>query len=167
VNVPIIDNGTAATRLAFSIMLLAMVLYRVLLMRSSDANAQRLLEQGEIEVDRRRTRWIPAFYAGWVVSALVEVWWLGSRLDPTIALVGSALTCLAIVLRVRSRQVQGAAWTWRRFEGQTRLTSRFGPVDDLADGMELAGIPLLHGAAITGVTAWVMMSGFKKGLSSS
>ena len=163
-NLPIIDNGSVATRLAFSVMLLAAVLYRVSLMRVSEANAKRLLQQGRTEVARERTRWFPALYAGWVAIALVEVWWVESRLDPVIAVVGSGLTCLAVTLRARSLRAQGGAWTWRRFEGQAPPPSRFGSLDDLADSMELVGIPLLHGAAITAVTAWVMMSGWQKGM---
>jgi len=164
VNLPIVDNGSEATRLAFSLMLLAAVLYRVSLTRASDVNAERLLQQGRAEVGRERTRWLPALYAGWVAVALLEVWWLEARLDPAIAVVGCVLTCLAIALRARSRRARGEAWTWRRFEGQEASASRFGSLDDLADSMELAGIPLLHGAAITAITAWVLMSGFRKGL---
>ena len=74
------------TRILFSLILGVVVLERLVELILSTRNARRVLARGGVEVGSGHYRWMVAVHSLFLVSCLVEVWWLQPPFVPPLAL---------------------------------------------------------------------------------
>jgi methyltransferase len=148
-------GATAASRIAFSLLVAAVAAARLGEIRLAERNRRRLLARGAVEAAPGHYPAMVALHAAWLPCCLLEVW-LGRRpFIPALALVALPLLAAAFALRYWVIATLGERWTTRILAlPGAPLISR-GPYrwlrhpNYLAVTVEIAALPLVHTAWLT------------------
>lgn len=134
-------------------LLAAMGARRLIELRQSRRNQQRLLAQGARLAEEPNYRWMVALHAGVLIGAGVEVGVLKRPLLPPLAATAGCILVFAIALRWWAIRALGAHWNVRVVASTHLGVSTGGPYrwiqhpNYLAVFLELAALPMVH-------TAW-------------
>ena len=145
------------TRGLFTGLVALVAVERLWELRLARRNASRLLARGGVEVGAGHYPWMVGLHTAFLASSLAEVWLLGRPFLPVLAVVALAALALASGLRAWAIQTLGERWTTRVIvlPGAARVVS--GPYrylahpNYLAVALEIAALPLVHGAWMTAV----------------
>ncbi len=155
------------TRWLYTALLGVMVGERLLELRISQRNRKWLMARGAVEVGQGHYPWMVLLHGLFLLSCLVEVWWLDRPFIPLLALVSTVALVLSMALRHWVIATLGHRWTTRVFclPGEPVVTS--GPFrylrhpNYLAVMVEIVALPLIHTAWMTAVlfsaaNAWLL-----------
>ncbi|NHZ73004.1 MAG: hypothetical protein GWP16_00835 [Nitrospirae bacterium] len=137
-------------------------LERLLELWIAGRNRSRLLSQGAVEVGKDHYPWMVLLHTTFLVAAPLEVWALGRRFIPALALSMMVVLVTAMALRYWVIVTLGRRWTTRvlLLPEEPRITT--GPFrllphpNYLAVIMEIAALPLVHTAWLTALTYSVL-----------
>jgi methyltransferase len=145
------------SRVAFSLLIAAVALQRLWELALSRRHLRALLARGAREVGASHYPWMVALHTAFLVACLAEVWLLGRPFRLPLALGALAVLAVAVALRLWTLASLGERWTTRVLvlPGEPLVTA--GPYrwlrhpNYLVVVLELAAIPLVHGAWLTAV----------------
>jgi methyltransferase len=145
------------SRTLFSALVLLVALERVVELAISNRNLKRSLARGGVEYGRNHYPWMVAMHTCFLVACLAEVWLLdrGFHTIPGWSMV--ALVVGAMVLRYWAIATLGESWNTRVVVVPGERAVAGGPYrfvrhpNYLAVVVEVAALPLLHGAWLTAV----------------
>jgi methyltransferase len=134
---------------------------RLIELRISRRNQQRLIERGAVRVADPNFRWMVALHTGILVSAALEVWLLDRPFIPALAAVMALLFLLANAVRWRVIATLADHWNV-----QVVSSTRLGVVSSgpyrwvrhpnySAVFVEMMALPLIHTAWITAVVGGI------------
>lgn len=143
------------TRTIYTGLVLAVALVRLAELGLARRNFARCLARGGIEAGAGHYPWMVAVHVAWLAGCVLEVWLLGRPFRPALAAVALALLAGAMALRWWVIATLGDRWTTRIvcLPGAELVTG--GPYrwlrhpNYLAVIVEIAALPLVHGAWIT------------------
>ena len=158
---------SADTRLLYTGLVAAVAATRLLELRLARRNFGRTLARGGVEAGAGHYPWMMALHTAWLAACPLEVWLLGRPFRPALAAVALALLAGAMALRWWVIATLGERWTTRVvcLPGAEPVTG--GPYrwlrhpNYLAVVVEVAALPLVHGAWLTalvasGLNAWLL-----------
>ena len=162
--------GGIDTRLAFTVVVLAIAAQRLIELRVANRNTSRLVHRGGREVGARHYPWMVALHTAFLISCVAEVWIAARPVPPMIALVSLAVLVAAQGMRWWVLRTLGERWTTRVIvvPGERLVTA--GPYrwlhhpNYLAVVLEIAAIPMLAMAWLTAVVfsvANLVLLGFR------
>lgn len=134
-----------------------LALQRVWELRLSRRNAAALLASGGREHAAAHYRTMKLLHTGWFLAMLVEVFLLRRRYRPRLAAVASAVFVLGQSLRYAAIRALGARWTTRVITVpgakvvNTGIYRYLRHPNYLGVVLELATVPLIHGAYLTSI----------------
>lgn len=148
--------------IAFTALVLAVALQRLLELRRSARNERYLRAHGAIEHAPGQMKWMRALHAGWLGAMLLEAW--VSRRVPPVAIVVGALVAFTVgqALRVAAMSALGRRWSVKIFTLRdappvTGGIFRFMRHPNyLGVILEIASLPLLGGAYATAIVASIL-----------
>jgi len=149
----------ASTSPFYAVFLTFVAVQRLVEVRVSSRNARRLLDRGAIELAREQLPWMIALHAALLAACPLEVVFAGRPLVPAVAAPAAALFAAAELLRLSAIRALGPRWSIRVIvvPGETLVAT--GPYrwlrhpNYLAVAVEVAAIPMIHGAWITAAVA--------------
>ncbi len=133
------------------------VAQRLVELRVSRRNERRLRARGAVEHGAGHWPWMVALHSAFLVSCVAEPWLLERPVAPWLAVTAAAVVALGLGLRVWSLATLGERWTARVLVLPGAPLVATGPYrllrhpNYLAVALEIAAIPLLHGAWLTAV----------------
>ena len=149
------------SRELYLVLLVAVVCERLVELVLTARNARRLEARGGYEVGRGHFPVMAILHTGLLVAAPLEVWWLDRPFAPALGFTMLAVVAFTMALRYWAVITLGDRWTARVFvvPGESPVTG--GPYrflrhpNYLAVILEVAALPLVHGAWITALVASV------------
>ena len=149
------------TRWLFTVLVLAVLVQRALEARVSQRNAERMLAAGGREHARRQFLAMVLLHPSWLAAMLIEVWMFDRRPVPIVAALGLAALVLGQALRLLAIRTLGPRWSARIItlpdvEPVTGGIYRYlRHPNYVGVVLEIAGLPLVHGAWVTAIAASV------------
>ena len=143
------------SRLWWTFLLLLVAVQRLAELRLSARNARRLLAQGGVEAGRGHMPLLVALHVGFLIACPLEVWRLDRPLRWWLAAPALVVLGLAQLLRIWAIRSLGERWSVRVIVVPGVAPVESGPYrhirhpNYLAVILEIASIPLIHGAWIT------------------
>ena len=143
------------SRLWWTFLLLLVVVQRLAELRLSARNARRLLARGGVEAGRGHMPLLVALHVGFLIACPLEVWRLDRPLRWWLAAPALVVLGLAQLLRIWAIRSLGERWSVRVIVVPGVAPVESGPYrhirhpNYLAVILEIASIPLIHGAWIT------------------
>jgi methyltransferase len=145
----------ADSRTLYSVLIAGVAAQRLFELRLSRRHLRALLARGGFEAAPRHYRAMVILHGAFLAACLLEVWLLRRPWRPALAAAMAALLLAAAALRVWAIATLGERWTTRIvcLPGAPRVVA--GPYrflrhpNYLAVAMEMAALPLLHGAWLT------------------
>jgi methyltransferase len=145
------------SRILYTVLIGCVAAQRLLELRLSRRHLRALLARGGFEAAPRHYRAMVTLHGAFLAACLLEVWLLHRPLRPLLAAAMAALLAAAAALRVWAIATLGERWTTRIvcLPGAPRVVA--GPYrflrhpNYLAVVVEMAALPLLHGAWLTAV----------------
>jgi methyltransferase len=143
------------TKIFFLVLLAALAAQRLVELRRSRRNESAMRKQGGREHVPEQVPWMKALHSAWFVSMGLELWLLDPPWNPWVAAVALIGAVTGQWLRYEAMRSLGSRWSVRVFtlpgeppvsDGIFRLVRHpnyFGVV------LELAAVPLIHGAVLT------------------
>jgi len=151
------DKAGSSSLIAFVVVLIVLALQRLFELRLSRRNEAHMQAQGGREHDSGHFRWMKLLHASWFVAMLAEAWWLRRPFKPLLAAVAFVTFLAGQSLRYAAIRTLGPRWS-------VRIMTLPGapPVDRgiyrylrhpnyLGVVLEIAAVPLLHGAYLTSI----------------
>jgi methyltransferase len=143
------------SRVAFTVLIGVIAAQRLLELRTSGRNMRALVARGGYEVGASHYPWMVALHSAFLVSCVAEVWLLDRPFRTARALPWLVVLVAALALRWWTLRSLGERWTTRVMvlPGAPLVTR--GPYrwlrhpNYLVVVLELAAIPMLHGAWLT------------------
>jgi len=170
VELELTDFATRETRLLFTVIVAVFAVRQIALILRSNRGASAHVESGATELAAERVAKLPILYVASWVGALGEVWLMPSQALAPVAALGLALLAFAALVRHQTQSAAGEGWTYRRFGDPPRPAappSSLIPEPDVAAiRADVVGVPLLHGAVISGLTCFVLATAWQRGLAS-
>jgi methyltransferase len=123
----------------------------------SRANGRAAFENGAFEVGQRHYRWMAAMHLAFFASCAAEVVLLDRPFPGAVGFVALGLALLAQVLRYAAVRALGKRWNVRIIVWPLAAPVTTGPYrfvrhpNYVAVAVELACVPLVHGAFVTAV----------------
>ena len=125
------------------------------------------LERGGIEFGADHFPWMSAVHTAFLVSCVLEVWWLDRPFIPWLAAIMLVAAAAAQTLRYWAIATLGSYWNVRVIVVPQALAVDRGPYrylrhpNYLAVGIEMIAIPMIHTAMLTAVVfsllnAWIL-----------
>jgi methyltransferase len=145
----------AGSRLLYTLLIAGVAAQRLAELRLARRHQLALLARGGVEVAPRHYRAMVVLHAAFLVACPLEVWWLRRPFRPALAAAMAVLLAAAQVLRYWAIATLGERWTTRIvcLPGVPLVAG--GPYrflrhpNYLAVVVEMAALPLLHGAWLT------------------
>jgi methyltransferase len=143
------------SRIAFTALVALVAAQRVGELRISARHLRPLKARGAIEVGAGHYPWMVALHTSFLVSCVAEVWLLGRTWRPVLAAPAVTILVLALALRWWTLATLGERWTTRVLVVPGEGLIESGPYrwlrhpNYLVVVMEIAAIPLVHGAWLT------------------
>lgn len=147
-----------STELVFVVLVLSVAAQRLWEVRKSAQHEARLRAAGAVEHAPEQMRWMRLVHAGWLLAAPLEVWLLDRPFLPALAIAASLVFFAGQLLRFAAMRALGERWTVRilTLPHAPPVTSgifrHLRHPNYLGVILELAALPLLHGAWITAIT---------------
>jgi methyltransferase len=147
------------TELAFSAVVLAVGAQRLFELRLSRRNEARLRARGGRELAPRQMLAMTALHSAWLAATPLEVLLAQRELDVRLAVPAAVVFSLGQALRYAAMHGLGERWCVKiiTLPGGTRVTSgiysRLRHPNYLGVALEIAALPLLHGAWVTALGA--------------
>ena len=144
------------SRVLYSAFLLILAVQRMFELRLSKRNATRAFLEGAKEAAPHQVPWMTAMHSLWFVSCAAEVW-MGASFHQGIFVVSLAVTVIGQTLRYAAIRTLGPRWNVRiiHFPGkppvQTGIYRLVRHPNYLGVVLEIAAVPMLHGAWMTSV----------------
>ncbi len=146
------------TRALYTLLVAVVAGQRLLELVVSDRHRRALLARGGVEHGAGHYPFMVLLHATFLPACVAEVWFLHRPLDLVVAVVAGAFLAGAMLLRFWTIDTLGERWCTRVIvvPGLEAVTS--GPFrfvrhpNYLAVAVEMAAIPLVHGAWLTAVT---------------
>lgn len=146
------------TRALYTLLVAVVAGQRLLELVVSDRHRRALLARGGVEHGAGHYPFMVLLHATFLPACVAEVWFLHRPLDLVVAVVAGAFLTGAMLLRFWTIDTLGERWCTRVIvvPGLEAVTS--GPFrfvrhpNYLAVAVEMAAIPLVHGAWLTAVT---------------
>lgn len=143
------------TRTAFTALVAAVALQRLLELRRSARNEETIRARGGREHAPWQMPWMRGLHASWLVASLVEVWLVPRPFARPLAAAALVGLLVGQALRLSAMRTLGWRWTVRimtvpGLRPVCRGIYRF--VDHpnyLGVGLEIAALPLVHSAYVT------------------
>ena len=143
------------TRWLYTGLVLLMAVERLAELVVAGRHQRWLVAQGAVEIGRGHYPWMVLQHVLFLISCLVEVWWLGRPFYPALAATMGIVLVLSMLLRYWVIATLGRRWTTRIFclPGEPVITS--GPYrylrhpNYLAVVGEILALPLIHTAWLT------------------
>lgn len=147
------------SKILFTALVVAVAFQRLLELRLSRKNERLLRARGAIEYAPEQVEWMTALHSGWLVAMPLEVWMLNRTFEPRVAIaallavVGGQLLRYAAIYGLRDR------WNVRvlSVRGEPAIRSgiykRLRHPNYLGVVLEIAALPLVHGAWLTATVA--------------
>ncbi len=140
------------SKIAFTVLVAAVAVQRLVELGISRRNRRALLAQGGVPVGDGHYPVMVALHASFLISAVAEVWLVPRPWRPGLAIAMLALLSLAMVVRVWTIRTLGERWTTRIvvLPGAPMVTT--GPYrwlrhpNYLVVVVELVALPMVHGA---------------------
>lgn len=152
------------TRVAFTVLVVAVALQRLWELRRSARNEAALRAAGGREHAPGQMPWMRALHATWLVAMLAEVWLLSAPIVPALSIVAGIAFVIGQALRLAAMHRLGGRWTVKvmTVPGERAVASGvFRYVrhpNYLGVVLEIAALPLIHGAWITAIV-WSVANG--------
>lgn len=149
------------SRVAFTVLVAAVALQRLWEVRRSARNERALLAAGGREHAPEQMPWMRALHAGWLVAMVLEVWLLDRVAPGWLAVPALLLFVAGQVLRLAAMRALGPRWTVKIFTVPGEVAIDRGVYrhvrhpNYLGVVLELAALPLVHGAWLTALVASV------------
>lgn len=146
---------TPGTRAAFTALVLALVVQRLLELRRSRLNQAELLRRGGREHGQGHFPLMAGVHATWFLAMLAEVHVLGSELSVPLTAIAALLTLAGQALRLSAMQALGVRWCVRIVTLPGAAPVRSGIYrwmrhpNYVGVVLEILAVPLLHGASLT------------------
>lgn len=143
------------TRLAFTALVVLVALQRLVELRRSAQNEAKLRERGGREHAPGQMPWMRLLHLGWLVAMPLEVWLLARPWVTELAAPALALFLVGQALRVLAMRTLRTRWTVKIMtlpEAPPVTAGVFRYVrhpNYLGVVLELAALPLVHGAYLT------------------
>jgi len=145
----------ADTRVLYTLLIAGVAAQRLVELQLSQRHQRALEERGAVEVAPRQYRAMVLLHGAFLIACPLEVWWLRRPFRPVLAVAMAALLVAAQVLRYWAIATLGERWTTRIvcLPGVPLVSG--GPYrflrhpNYLAVAVEMAALPLLHGAWLT------------------
>lgn len=143
------------TRTLFYALLALLAGQRLLELRLSKQNEERLLQQGGREHAAEHFGVMKLLHTGWFVAMIAEVAWLRRPFRPALAAIAGLAALLGQALRYAAIRTLGRRWTVRVVTMPDRPPVRRGIYrylrhpNYLGVVLEIAAVPLLHTAYLT------------------
>lgn len=121
----------------------------------SRSNERRLRARGAVEHAAWQMPILSLLHAAWLVSIVAEVWLLRPPFRPWLASLALIAFLLGQALRLAAIRTLGERWTVRvlTLPATPRVTrgiySRLGHPNYIGVALEIASLPLIHGAVVT------------------
>ncbi len=150
-----IPAGAAASRLLYTLLVAGVAVQRLLELRVARRHRLALLARGGVEVAPRHYRAMVVLHTGFLLACPLEVWCLRRPFRPALAAAMGALFLAAQALRYWAMSALGERWTTRIVCLPGAPLVAGGPYrflrhpNYLAVAVEMAALPLLHGAWLT------------------
>jgi methyltransferase len=145
------------TQAAFTLIVALVAAQRLAELAHSGRNEARLRARGAIEHAPRQVSMLAMLHGAWLVSMVAEVWLLDRLLQLRDAIPALLLFLIGQLLRLTAIRTLGDRWTvgvWT-LPGVPRLRSglyaRLPHPNYLGVALEIAALPLVHGAVVTAV----------------
>ena len=141
----------------FCSIIAAVILQRLLELRLSQRNEAYLIARGGQKHSDNLLGIVKVLQVSWWLAMLVEVWWLDRPFIPTWAAVGLLVTVIGQILRYLSMQALGYRWTLPIITVPGIPPVKHGIYRYLRHPnwlgvmLEIAGLPLIHGAYLTSI----------------
>lgn len=149
------SEGIVNTRTLFYLLVALLAGQRLLELRLSRRNQERLVQQGGREHAAAHFRVMKLLHTGWFVAMVAEVGWLRRPFRPPLAAVAALAAVLGQFLRYAAIRTLGRRWTVRIVTVPGRRPVRHGIYrylrhpNYLGVVLEIAAVPLLHTAYLT------------------
>jgi methyltransferase len=146
------------TRVAFTALVALVAAQRLVEMRVSRRHEDALRARGAIESAPRQMAVMAALHGTWLVAMVVEVWWRQPPFRPGRAAAAFALFGAGQALRWSAQRALGPRWTTRvmTLPSEPPVTTGIYRYvrhpNYLGVVLEMAALPLVHGAVWTCVT---------------
>ena len=151
------DLAALDSRVAYTILVALVAAERAIELVISSRNAARAFARGGVEAGRSNYGWMVPLHALFLLACPAEVWLLDRPWIPAIGVPSLVLLAAAMALRYWVVQALAGRWTTRVvFVPGDPLVST-GPFrylrhpNYLAVAVEIAALPLIHGAWLTAV----------------
>ena len=150
------------SRVAFTILVVMVAVQRVAELAHSRRNEAGLRARGAIEHAPWQVSMLTVLHGAWLVSMVAEVWLLRSSFRPGLALFAMVVFIVGQVLRLAAIRTLGDRWTVRVMTLPTTrrvtqgLYSWLPHPNYLGVALEIASLPLVHGAVVTAVVFSVL-----------
>jgi len=150
------------SRVAYTALVAIVAILRLAELRISARNVAALEARGAVEVGAGHYPWVVMVHASWLVGCVLEVWLLDRPWIAGLGLPMLALFAAGMGLRLWTIRTLGGRWSTRVvvLPGEPLVTT--GPFrwlrhpNYLGVVLELAALPLVHGAWITAVAFSVL-----------
>jgi methyltransferase len=145
------------TRLVFAGFVAGLGLQRLLELRLSQRNEQRMRQRGGHEHSPETYRWIVSLHAAWFTAMILEVFAARRRFRPWLAVLALPLFAAGQALRLTAIRTLGWRWSTRVMtvpgpEGAPVRHGIYGHIrhpNYLGVELEILAVPLLHSAYLT------------------
>ena len=150
------------SRVAYTALVAIVAILRLAELRISARNVAALEARGAVEVGAGHYPWVVMVHASWLIGCVLEVWLLDRPWIAGLGLPMLALFAAGMGLRLWTIRTLGGRWSTRVvvLPGEPLVTT--GPFrwlrhpNYLGVVLELAALPLVHGAWITAVAFSVL-----------
>jgi methyltransferase len=143
------------SRIAFTMFVSLVAAQRLWELHRSARNEARLREMGGVEHAPEQMKWMRALHASWLVAMLLEVWLLDAPFIPALAVVAMIVFGIGQGLRIAAIHELGFRWTVKimTVPGEDAISSGLFKYirhpNYVGVVLEIAALPLIHGAFIT------------------
>lgn len=150
------------SRVAFTIVIALVTIQRLAELAYSRRNEARLRARGAIEHAPWQVLMLAVLHGAWLVSIVAEVWLRRPPFRPGLALLAMAVFMIGQALRLAAIRTLGDRWTVRvmTLPATRRITrglySWLPHPNYVGVSLEIASLPLVHGAVVTAVVFSVL-----------
>ena len=143
------------TRIVFTLVVGFVAVARIAELVASRRNERRLRARGGREFGARHYPWMVMLHTSFLISGPAEVWLLDRPARPIVTIVAAAVLAVATVLRIWVLRTLRGRWTARVIVVTGDSPVIHGPYrllrhpNYVAVALEIASIPMLHGAWLT------------------
>jgi len=143
------------SRIVFTLLIAIVAIERLWELGVSSRHLRALTARGAIEVGAGHYPWMVILHAAFLVSCLAEVWVLNRPWLPSVAVLAVVILGVVLALRWWTLATLGERWTTRVLVVPGEELVSTGPYrwlrhpNYLVVVMEIAAIPMIHGAWLT------------------